>query len=470
MSFQKKTTVVQNTGLGDDQYNQIQKNQGTLGTNLSEGFTKAGGKLDTISGEVTGLGGRLDTATDGINTGLNSGFSNIQTLLDNYNKGMNTQFANVNTGVGNNATSLAANNQALGTLQTDVTGGFNQAGNRFDTLDTATGNIQGSVDQGFVDQAQGFSDAQADRTTQFTDSATALNTGFADTGAALQQGFGDASTQLTNTQTEVLGGQNSLQGSLDVMSDDATTYANQSLENQAAMQTNQDGFQSSFDTYAERYGEDTSLANKTRADMQLANANANQRLREDIGGFAQAASSQVDAVSQGLDSQLKTLGNTVEGGFSEVKTDTQVVAEQAAGLESQFARGLAQLDSGQVTQARDLAKIAASQTGLDMELRQEFTQLGNAFDDNGKLIESTIDKQGNTISRAMDEQGNLILNSFDVSGQGLGTKTINLRTALSNLNNLQNQQGANASMGNLSPASSGAIPDTGFASPFARTG
>ena len=469
MCFQKKTTIIK-SGLGDAQYAQLQGNQGTLGENLETGFTGTGTRFNTVDSGIAGLKTDIGGITTNVNTGLNSGFSNIQTLLDNYNQGMNTQFANVNTGVGNNATSLAANNQALGTLQTDVTGGFNQAGNRFDTLDTATGNIQGSVDQGFVDQAQGFSDAQADRTTQFTDSNTALNTGFADTGAALQQGFGDASTQLTNTQTEVLGGQNSLQGSLDVMSDDATTYANQSLENQAAMQTNQDGFQSSFDTYAERYGEDTSLANKTRADMQLANANANQRLREDIGGFAQAASSQVDDVSQGLDRQLKTLGNTVEGGFSEAKTDTQVVAEQTAGLERQFAAGLAQLDSGQVTQARDMAKIAASQTDLDMGMRQEFTQLGNAFDDNGKLIESTIDEQGNTISRAMDEQGNLILNSFDVSGQGLGTKTINLRTALSNLNNLQNQQGANASMGNLSPASSGAIPDTGFASPFARTG
>ena len=469
MSF-NKTTDVTNTGLGDDQYAQIQANQGTLGTQVQEGFDAAGNKLNTISGEVTGLGGRIDSAAEGINTGVTSGFSNIQTLLDTYNQGMNTQFDAVNTGVGANATTLAQNNQALGNLQTDVTGGFDEAGNRFDTIDTATGNIQGSVDQGFVDQAQGFSDAQSDRTAQFAATGEAMNTGFADTGAALDQGFGDASTQLTDTQAEVLGGQNSLQGSLDVMSDDATTYANQSLENQAAMQTNQEGFQSSFDTYAERYGEDTTLANQTRADMQLANANANQKLREDIGGFADAASTQLGDVAKGVDSQIKTLGNTVEGGFSEAKTDTQVVAEKAAGLETQFAAGLAQLDAGQITQARDMAKIAASQTDLDMGMRQEFTQLGNAFDDNGKLIESTIDEQGNTISRAMDDQGNLILNSFDVAGQGLGTKTINLRTTLSNLNNLQTKQGANASMGNLSPASSGAVPDSGFASTFTQTG
>jgi len=236
MSF-NKTTEVTNTGLGDDQYAQIQANQGTLGTQVQEGFDAAGNKLNTISGEVTGLGGRIDSAAEGINTGVTSGFSNIQTLLDNYNQGMNTQFNAVNTGVGANATALAQNNQALGNLQTDVTGGFDEAGNRFDTIDTATGNIQGSVDQGFVDQAQGFSDAQSDRTAQFAATGEAMNTGFSDAGAALDQGFGDAQTQLTNTQAEVLGGQGNIQDSLDVMSDDATTYANQQLENQAAIQT-----------------------------------------------------------------------------------------------------------------------------------------------------------------------------------------------------------------------------------------
>jgi hypothetical protein len=34
---------------------------------------------------------------------------------------------------------------------------------------------------------------------------------------------------------------------------------------------------------------------------------------------------------------------------------------------------------------------------------------------------------------------------------------------------MQNVQGANASMGNLSPAMSGQVPVSGFASPFATT-
>ena len=460
------TTNVTNTGLGDDQYNTLTGNQANLGTSIDTLNTSATTGLADVNTNLTGL----NTSVDGINTGVNAGFTNISSLLDTYNSGMNTQFDTVNAGVGNNANALATNNQALGNLQTDVTGGFDEAGNRFDTIDTATGSIQGTVDQGFVDQAQGFSDAQSDRTTRFDQSDLAMGTGFTDAGTAMQKGFGDASSELTATQAEVLGGQGSLQGSLDTMAEDNTTYANQALENQAALTQGQEGFQSSFDTYADRYTDDTRLAVQTRNDMQTANANANIKLREDIGGFADASTSQVDSVAKGLDSQITTLGNTVEGGFVAAQNQSSVQAQATAQADADFARGLANLDAGQITQARDLAKVAASQTDLDMGMRQEFTQLGNAFDDNGRLIESSIDEQGNTISRAMDDQGNLILNSFDVSGQGLGSKTLNLRTTLASLNGLQNKQGASSSMGNLSAASSSAVPQSGFAQPFAQTG
>jgi hypothetical protein len=85
------------------------------------------------------------------------------------------------------------------------------------------------------------------------------------------------------------------------------------------------------------------------------------------------------------------------------------------------------------------------------------------------LIQSSIDAQGNTITRSMDEQGNLLLRSFDVTGRAIGEKVINIRRSLDDIQNLQNVQGANASMGNLSPAMSGQVPVSGFASPFATT-
>jgi hypothetical protein len=261
------------------------------------------------------------------------------------------------------------------------------------------------------------------------------------------------------------------------MSDTSDIYATQSLENQANLQAGQEGFTSSFDNYVERYGDDTTLANQTRADMQRANANADQRIRADIGSFANSASSDRQNISNEMDTQFTQLGNTVDGGFSEATAATNASIRATAQdnsavlnqLQYNLDTGLENLDSGQVVAARDMAQVASAQTDIDMSMRQNFKQLGNAFDDNGQLIANSIDEQGTTISRSVDEQGNLLLRSFDVTGGAIGEKILNVRSTLRDLQSVQNVQGANASMGNLSPAMSGNVPESGFASPFAQT-
>jgi hypothetical protein len=99
-------------------------------------------------------------------------------------------------------------------------------------------------------------------------------------------------------------------------------------------------------------------------------------------------------------------------------------------------------------------------------MRQNFKQLSTAFDETGGLIRNSIDEQGNTISRAVDANGNLLLRSFDATGNEIGNKVININRSLNDLAGLRNVTGANASMGNLSPAMSGATAQDGFASPF----
>lgn len=495
------TTNVTNTGLGDAQYTTLTGNQANLGTSidtlnttattglsdvntnlggLRTGMTDVGTKVDDVGSNVfdvkNAVGQKVMPDPD---SGVIPRSTGLYGELEDQTNYMRDQFGNIISGQGDLNRTIG--NQAIQTQsnlggQLDALG--NTVGGRFDTVDTATGNIQGAVDQGFVDQTQGFADAQTDRTTN----AGANAQGFVDADAAMTQGFGDAATQLTATQANVLGGQDTLQGELDVMSDDNTTYANQALENQAALQTGQEGFQTSFDTYTERYGEDTTLANQTRADMQLANANASNKIRAEQAAIANASSQQLGNVAQGVDSQFNALEGTVEGGFMASDANTREglegveqagarsTANAATDLQNSLASGLDNLDAGQITAARDLAKIASSQTDLDIGMRQEFNQLGSAFDDTGSLISSSIDEQGNTINRRMDAQGNLILNRFSVTGEALGNRVINIRNSLDTLNNLQQRQGANVSMGNLTPASSSAVPSSGFASPFATTG
>jgi len=472
-----KTETVVDGGLSDDQYTNLTTNQEGISGQITTEGQEAGKRFDTLDGRFD----TVDSSVAGVGSSVNTGFTNIQDMMDKYNTGLNTQLTNANTGIANNATSMATNAatnaNSFADLNTSVTGGFDETGRRFDTVDAANTNMQNTVDQGFVDQAQGFSDAQADRTAQFGAAQDDRTNQFAATGDALESGFTDANSALTQTQANVLGGQGNLQSSLDTMADTSDIYAAQSLENQANLQTGQEGFTSSFDNYVERYGDDTTLANQTRADMQKANANANQRLREDIGSFANSASADRQSISNEMDTQFAELGNTVDGGFTSAAASTQ--AALAANREDNTAvlnklqydldTGLENLDSGQVVAARDMAKIASTQTDIDMGLRQNFKQLGNAFDDNGQLIANSIDEQGNTISRSVDQQGNLLLRSFDMTGAAIGEKVLNVRSTLRDLQAMQNVQGANASMGNLSPAMAGDVPTTGFASPFSTT-
>ena len=469
-------TNVTNTGLGDDQYQALADNQVGISGQITDARDDATIRYDNFDNRFDGL----DTSVAGVGSNLTAGFTNLQDLMDQYNQGMNTQFNTVNTGVGNNATALANNATSIGNLQTDVTGGFNDMGGRFDTLDTGQANIQGAVDQGFTDQAQGFADAQADRTAQFDAANTAMTAGFSETGEALSQGFGDASTQLTNTQSNLQDGQGQLQDNLDAFSGRADAYATSQLENQANMQSAQDGFQSSFDSFTERYGDDTELAQQSRADLATAQSNQTDRLREDMGTFAQAAATgqqalgnQLTDVATGVDDRIGQLDGAVESGFIE-QANTAVnnselaqaaIAESITQMGDQSASILSQMDAGQVTAARDMAKLASGQEGLDANMRADFAQMGAAFDDNGQLIQNSIDSQGNTITRAMDQQGNMLLKKFNVQGQETGSSLINIGQRLQQLQAKRSE--GNTGMGALTPQAQ----IGGFAaSPYQQTG
>jgi len=376
-----------------------------IGKNLNSGF----------AGVNTGIEG-INTGIAGVNTGVNTGFADLTTALDAFSANQDAGFNTVNTNMGTNA---AAINTGLTGLQTGQDAGFTDVGNRFDTVDQANVNMQTAVDQGFQDQAQGFTDVNANMSAGFADNAAAVNTGFTDAATALAQGFGDASTQLTNTQANVLEGQQGLGTQLDTMGATADAYAAQSLTNQDALQSGQDSFVSSFDTYVDRYSDDTELAQNTRADMQTANANSNQTLRNDMARTA----------------------NAEEVKAAEIARNVQAI---------------------QINQAKNAAVEAASNPKLDQGMRQNFANLGTSFDNNGALIPTTVDRSGNRIVRSMDNQGNLTLNSFNSLGQPVGSQTLNIAQSLNILSQVSKASAANTS---LTPVGTRA----GIASPYMTT-
>jgi len=417
------TTNVTNTGLGDDQYQTLADNQVGISGQITDARTDATERYDKFDTRFDGI----DTSLTGIGSNLTSGFTNMQDLMDTYNTGMNTQFDGVNTNVGANNTAINNNNTAIGNLATDVSGGFDTMGGRFDNVDAATSNVQTSVDQGFVDQAQGFTDAQADRTAQFDTTNTGVAAGFEEAGAALSKGFGDTATQLTNTQANVLEGQNNLGTTLDTMQGTADAYATTQLENQANMQANQEGFVTSFDNYVDRYSDDTTLANQTRADLQLAQSNAAKALRTDIGKYAQAAAQGQDNINRNIGTLgegsargFEVLADTVQGGFSDTTAANQ--------LESQNL-------SSRIGNVKSLLQTTGET--IDATSREQYTALANSFDENGQLIANSVDAQGNTISRAMDDQGRIIETKFDGSGAEISKVQMDVETMLSNAEQYQ---------------------------------
>jgi len=375
-----------------------------IGKNLNSGFA---GVNTGIEGINTGIEG-VNTGIAGVNTGVNTGFADLTSLLDQYNTDQNTQFAGVNTAMADNAANI---NTGLNTLQTGQDTGFNNVGTRFDAVDTAGAALQTTADQGFQDQTNALTAATANINTGFADAASARDTGFSDASTALQTGFEAAGDDRDVNQQNVLAGQQNLNASLDVMGDTADAYATQSLQNQAALQSDQDGFVSNFDDYVNRYSDDTRLAQDTRSDMQTANARANESIRNDMGAQSNAA-----------EGQRRDMASNI----------TQM----------------------QITQARDTARAASTMAGLDNNLRQEFSQLGTSFDDQGNLIQQSVDQNGVTTRRALDAQGNMILNTFDTQGRQLGQQQISLGNALANLQQIEMPRINNPRINSLTPAAS----------------
>jgi len=139
-------------------------------------------------------------------------------------------------------------------------------------------------------------------------------------------------------------------------------------------------------------------------------------------------------------------------------------------LAQTFMNESGEIDTALINQTRDLTGIAATQTDLDMGLRQNFQQISTAFDDQGQLIQNSVDENGNTIMRQMDTNGNLMLRAMDVQGNDLGSKVIDVNDSVRRLQGITRKQGASMQMGQLSPASQMAAPVEGFASPFTTTG
>ena len=425
------TTNVTETGLGDVQFADLYSGQSDIRgdiTDLGTEVKSASVPLASGQSNISSLiGSAASTDDEGLvtpATGLYGKFSDQYNYLTGLSDRMNTGFTDLSGNVNTQQSSLAAGQAGLAAGQSGlVTGleglqsgqntGFANMGTRFDTVDQANVNMQTAVDQGFQDQAQGFTDVNANMSAGFADGATALNKGFTDAGAAINTGFSDTATQLTDTQANVLAGQQGLDSSLNTMSDTADIYAAQSLENQAGLQSGQDAFVSNFDTYVDRYSDDVALANQFRTDLEEAQTNAFKSLREDVGGFAEATTT----ANQGTQSAVDQLNKAVTGGFRDASVEDQIAERN---------------QTNDLNSIRDLLQTTGQ--NLDASTRDQYQKLTDAFDEQGNLITQGIDDQGNTLRRELDAQGAVIETRFDQSGNQIGQFRMDVGQMISTAN------------------------------------
>ena len=576
-----KNYVTNYTGLGDDQMTELTTNQSGIADQSQEGF-------DAVGLGLTNLG----TKVDGVNTNTDSGFVDLKAVLQGYedvaDSNRTTAALDRSTNYGNIIEALKNNTGGLAT-QASLDTGFADATGRFNTLDTSVGGVQSAVDTGFQDATNqrelGFA-ATGERFDTLDGSVGGVQ-------SAVDTGFDNANTSLNNlgsdvstAQSTITGNQDSLQSTVDTMSGNQDTYASTMIGNQGDLQTGQDAFSSNFDTFVDRYGQDTELATTARSDLALAQASQTDKLREDLGEYAQSTATgqgniarSIGTLGTGIDAGFNAVGASIGTGFSDASMADQTEAlnlstrlgnvsdliqsnsdsldattkdqysrltsafdengtliansidaqgntisrsmdEQGVILErkidtngvelstvsmdvdkmlgnaetysqsilgqidkrfdsseanatanmSTLARGFSQQDKKLDTQTRELASVAAEQTDIDQNMRNEFKELSRAFDDQGNLISNSVMENGTTVSRAVDTSGNLLLRSFDAQGNRMGDQVMNINRSLNNLSQLATVQGANTSMGNLSAPMSNAAPSSGFASsPFATT-
>ena len=454
-------------GLAGEQYTGITANQdilnknlGTVGSTVNDTNTQVG-TINTNTANTANTVDTINTNTAGLSdqiTGLEGGFTNITDNMRLYNEGMNTRFNTVDSANSMNQGKLEDIQLGTTGLQSTQDAGFAGTDVRFNTVDANNLGIQTAVDQGFRAVDTGQTGLSNQMTTGFDTTQGDIGTGFDQ--ARIDNDAGFAGIGETQTANEVLraAGQGAIQGDIATMSGTADTYADSIMSKQGTMEGVQDNFVSSFDNYVDKYTEDTTLAGQARVDAATAANTYDKNIRADMGRIANAQTAGQDALGNQLTSAESTLGENLSSGFTDARSN----------VNSGFADATAQSNvivdatrTEDIKKARSLAKVASGMEALDLNTRQEFHQLGNAFDDEGALIQNSIDANGNTLQRSIDDKGNMIIDKFNVNGEAMGQKMFNIDLSIAALKEIPSQ-GSNAAMGNLTPALASSQLNSGF--------
>lgn len=483
------------------------------------------GMNDQFDAANTAMGQGFTDQKDALDAGIEGLTEGQQNVQANVLEGQGGLQANLDTLSGNMdtyASTSLENQEALQQGQDTFKTSFDNYVDRYSDdvtlanqtradMATAQANAADRLREDLGAYAQATATGQTNLSDQLGNVAEGVGQGLMDVGASIEGGFSDQSTAAQQAQENLTTRLGGLRDQLQTTGDnlDANSKAQfESLANsfdangqliQNSIAANGDTIKRQMDDQGniveQRFDQTGQLVGQNALninDVLTASENMGANLSGQVTQLGNDLSANLTQQTDGLMSGIEATGEKIQQGARDNRTATEqqinaAMAQMGADTQQMFnnaeatatdqynnlantmAGGFQNMDVNAINQAKDLAAIAATQGDLDMGMRQNFNQLAQAFDDNGQLIANSVDEQGNTLSRAIDNNGNLLLRSFDVTGNEIGNKVININRSLNDLGNLQRVTGANQSMGNLSPASQGAVPTGGFMSPFTIT-
>ena len=481
----KKTTNVTQTGLGDTQFDTLTGNQAALGATMDTQGAAAEearqtseanqGTILTNQGTMqTGIT-NLQTGQEGINTGI-TGLGATQAEI------VASQAAAVEAAKAREAAIISAVNSrpqvdlsgvtsGISNLQSTTDTGFSNMGERFtqvdDTLLNNELNAVGRYDDIMAGQ-EGLGGQVTGVAGQLTDAQAAIDANEANavTRAATAQESRDI------LQEAVLSGQVGLQDLIDQYGQAGATYYENLAAGQSSLLEGQAGLQSGLTAFQDQYGQDFAAQSDFLGNMQ----------NTITGGFDQVAQGQGalgDSLEpfrevptntmQQIDERVLQLADTIDAqptfDYARIAKDITAGVEQGmTGVAGDFevARGKW---TGQLDTMRNI--LLSQGDTLDQAVRQDYTELTNAFDQTGRLIANTVDEQGVRTSRAIDQNGNLLIAKFDATGTRILENSLNINSMLGQLEaRMEYRAGANYAMGNLSPTMNRRY---GLMSPYTQT-
>jgi hypothetical protein len=381
----KSTTVVNETGLGDGQFDTLSGNQTNIANSLDANANAA-----SEAYEANRLG------QEGIQTGvsdLSTANTTAFTSLGDANAAAAAEalerekriVASIAAQPTVDLSGLTAGQTKIGT---DMATGFGAQDDRFDTVDTnlATAN-KGIVDANLG--IDGLSDGQVTIAEGVAGGFKTSAANQADLTAGQKDYFEKAQLEREDLQKAVLSGQVTIKDLVDKYGKDGQIYYEDLAAKQKALILGQTGIQDGLDDFQSEYQQDFQNQGKFLGELKQSVDGGFSTTNTNLGATTGNLAKKVDNLGTGLGNQLKT-------GFGSVSAGQLSGTDLQAGFEANAADDF---DYGTIA-----SDIATATAGFDMS--NEIEDLGGNFNELGEDVSGKFDQFGKALVGGFDEFGN----------------------------------------------------------------